>query len=49
MSDDSALKLHEKYILQLSLENKALQKKIDANSKEIEKYRRYNREILGRV
>ena len=47
-SDDKHIKLHEKWILQLIIENRALEKKIKDNDSEIQKLRNWNREILGR-
>jgi len=48
MNKDWNIKLHEKDILILKLENKQLQKKIDKNNAEIEKLRKWNRELKGR-
>ena len=47
-NDDKYIKLHEKWILEYIIENKALAKKIEQNNKEIQKLRNWNREILGR-
>jgi len=45
---DWCLGLHEMDILVLKLKIKSLQKQIDKDNAEIEKLRKYNREILGR-
>ena len=48
INDNKYVKLHEKWILEYVIENKALAKKIEQNNKEIQKLRNWNREILGR-
>ncbi|HAZ36542.1 MAG TPA: flavodoxin [Clostridiaceae bacterium] len=47
-NDDKHIKLHEKWILQYVIENRALEKKISKNNAEIQRLRSLNREILGR-
>ena len=47
-NDNKYIKLHEKWILQYVIENRALEKKIKDNDLEIQKLRNWNREILGR-
>lgn len=47
-NDNKYIKLHEKWILQYVIENRALEKKIKDNDSEIQKLRNRNREILGR-
>ena len=47
-NDNKYIKLHEKWILQYVIENRALEKKIKDNDSEIQKLRNWNREILGR-
>ena len=47
-NDDKHIKLHEKWILQLVIKNRALEKKIKDNDSEIQKLRNWNREILER-
>lgn len=48
MSQPSDLRFNEKCILELSMKNKLLQKKIDINNAEIDVLRNYNRELKGR-
>ncbi|WP_373899308.1 flavodoxin [Haloimpatiens sp. FM7315] len=47
-NDGESIRLHEKNILTLKIINKQLQKKINKNNTEIEKLRKYNRELKGR-
>ena len=47
-NDNKYVRLHEKWILQYVIENRALEKKIKDNDLEIQKLRNWNREILGR-
>ena len=47
-NDDKYIKLHEKWILQYVIKNRALEKKIKDNDSEIQRLRNWNREILER-
>ncbi|MBZ9633156.1 flavodoxin [Clostridium sp. FP1] len=46
--DENWLKIHEKDILILKMQNRGLLNQIKRNKKEIEILREYNRQILGR-